>query len=93
MLNSAISLKILEVMLSECHKTTKRINKMNQVWSEGERNFIRENAGHLTDKQGAAKLSRLVGRNITVNAWRKQRQKMGISKKPGRGVCKVERKQ
>jgi hypothetical protein len=66
---------------------------MNQVWSEGERNFIRENAGHLTDKQGAAKLSRLVGRNITVNAWRKQRQKMGISKKPGRGVCKVERKQ
>ena len=66
---------------------------MNQVWSEGERNFIRENAEHLTDKQGAAKLSRLVGRNITVNAWRKQRQKMGISKKPGRGVCKVERKQ
>ena len=62
---------------------------MNQVWSEVERKFVRDNAGILTDKEGAAQLSRITGRKVTIHAWRKQRQKMGISKMPGRGICKI----
>ena len=63
---------------------------MNQVWTEAEKNFIRVSAEHLTDEAGAARLSEVAGRPITVDAWRKQRQNMGIKKKPGRGVCKVQ---
>ena len=62
---------------------------MNQVWSEAEKQFIKDSAKTLTDEVGAIELSKVCGRIITVNAWRKQRQKMGIKKKPGRGVCSV----
>jgi len=68
----------------------KRRKKMNKVWSETEKQFIKENASRLSDEMGAAKLSEIVARNITVHAYRKQRQCMGIRKKPGRGVCAVE---
>lgn len=64
---------------------------MNQVWSEMEREFIRNNASLITDKQGAEKLSQITGRRVTIHAWRKQRQKMGISKMPGRGICRIRR--
>ena len=62
---------------------------MHQVWSESEKQFIRDSAGTLTDAAGAIELSKVCGRIVTVNAWRKQRQKMGIKKKPGRGICSV----
>ena len=65
---------------------------MNQVWSQAEKEFIKDAAGRLTDEAGAIELSKVCGRVITVNAWRKQRQKMGIKKKPGRGICSVEDK-
>lgn len=61
----------------------------NEVWSEAEKNFIRDSAEHLTDAQGAVELSKVAGRPITIDAWRKQRQKLGIRKKPGRGICSV----
>jgi len=64
---------------------------MNQVWTEAERQFIKDSAGTLTDEAGAVELSKVCGRIITVNAWRKQRQKMGIKKNPGRGVCSVKK--
>lgn len=63
---------------------------MNRVWTEVEREFVRKNAGNLTDEHGARKLGELVRRDITKEAWRKQRQKLGIKKKPGRGVCELE---
>ena len=63
---------------------------MNAVWTEQEKEFVKQNAGVLTDKEGAEKLSRVTGRNITLHAWRKQRQKIGISKMPGRGICKIQ---
>ena len=66
---------------------------MNQIWSEVERKFVRDNAGILTDKQGAEQLSRITGRKVTIHAWRKQRQKMGISKLPGRGICRINNTQ
>jgi hypothetical protein len=67
---------------------------MNQIWTEIETQFIRENAALLTDKVGAAQLSSIVGRHISVNAWRKKRQArqaLGLTKAPGRGVCKLAR--
>ena len=45
------------------------------------------------DKEGAEQLSRITGRRVTLHAWRKQRQKMGISKMPGRGICRINYKQ
>ena len=62
---------------------------MNTVWNNEEKTFIRENANKMTDKEGAAKLSELSNRNISMHAWRKQRQKLGIRKANGRGVCQV----
>lgn len=62
---------------------------MNQVWSPVEEEFIKQNAGKVTDEVGAAQLSEIVRRRISIHSWRKKRQKLGITKLPGRGVCKV----
>lgn len=64
---------------------------MNSVWTDGEREFVRQNADRLTDATGAAQLSSIVGRNITVYSYRKQRQNMNVVKKHGRGVNAVNR--
>jgi len=64
---------------------------MNSVWNEVERQFIRDNAGKITDEEGARLLSEIAGRAITIHAWRKQRQKLGLKKAPGRGVCKLDK--
>jgi len=66
---------------------------MNKVWAEEEKEFIRNNADTMTDKVLSAKLSRITGRNVTLQAVRKQRQKMGIAKQPGRGICEVVKKE
>ena len=65
---------------------------MNKVWTTEEKEFIRYNAGQMTDKTLSAKLSKITGRNVTLQAVRKQRQKMGIAKQPGRGICAVVEK-
>tara|TARA_Y100001938_G_scaffold53953_1_gene75400 strand:- start:2251 stop:2532 length:282 start_codon:yes stop_codon:yes gene_type:complete len=78
------------ILYPKKHKEVNKVRKiMNQVWSEAEKQFIRDSAGKLTDEAGAIELSKVCGRIVTVNAWRKQRQKMGIKKNPGRGVCSV----
>ena len=62
---------------------------MNKVWSESEKDFIKNNAGIMTDNILAIKLSQITGRNVTLQAVRKQRQKLGIAKIPGRGKCGI----
>lgn len=62
---------------------------MNKIWSDSEKNFIRANAATMKDRELAAKLSEMSGRNVTIQAVRKQRQKMGIQKAQGRGVCSL----
>lgn len=62
---------------------------MNQKWSETERQFIRENAGILTDSVIRDKLQQMSGKAISLQALRKQRQKLGILKLSGRGKCVV----
>ena len=66
---------------------------MNKVWTAEEKEFIRNNADDMTDKVLSAKLSKITGRNVTLQAVRKQRQKMGIAKQPGRGICAIVEKE
>ena len=66
---------------------------MNQVWKEHEKTFIKDNAQTMKDKELAAKLTKITGRNVTIQAVRKQRQKLGITKKQGRGICGVVQKE
>lgn len=60
---------------------------MNKVWTNEEKEFIKNNAGMMTDKVLSIKLSQITGRRVSLQSVRKQRQKMGISKQPGRGIC------
>ena len=60
---------------------------MNIKWTVEEKEFIKDNAGFMKDKELARELENKSGRSITVDALRKVRQKLGIKKKHGRGVC------
>ena len=62
---------------------------MNRKWTESERRFIVEKAHRLTDNDIADRLTRSTGRSISVNAVRKTRQRRGIIKQSGRGICKL----
>jgi hypothetical protein len=64
---------------------------MNVVWTEAEKNFIRDNAGRLKDWEIAMSLTRLTGRHVTLHSIRGARHRLGIKKRPGRGVCEVRR--
>lgn len=63
---------------------------MNRVWSDAERAFIKANAATMKDKELADKLASMTGRKVSLQALRKQRQKLSIAKKPGRGICGVK---
>ena len=78
--------------LTNCHFSYGE-KQMNKVWTEEEKQFISNNANMMTDKVLSAKLSQITGRNVTLQAVRKQRQKMGIAKQPGRGICAVVQKE
>ena len=60
---------------------------MNIKWTREEKEFIRENAAFMKDRELAQKLTDKSGRRVTVDALRKVRQKLGIKKKHGRGIC------
>ena len=65
---------------------------MNIKWSEDEKDFIRANAAAMKDVEMADYLTAHTGRLVTLDAIRKVRQKLGIAKKPGRGICGVVNK-
>lgn len=62
---------------------------MNKVWNHEDRQFIMSNANDMTDEQLAKYFTNRLNRNVTLHAVRKQRQKLGLTKKPGRGVCEL----
>ena len=62
---------------------------MNIKWSEKERQFVIDNAATMKDKDLADKISQMAGRTVTLDAVRKVRQKLGIKKKRGRGICGI----
>jgi ribosomal protein S24E len=63
---------------------------MNLIWNQEEKDFIANFADTMKDKDIAAKLTQITGRYVSLQAVRKQRQKMGIQKSPGRGLCEVK---
>jgi len=62
---------------------------MNIKWSENDKNFVRENAHCMKDKEIAEILTEQTGRNVSLQAVRKMRQKLGVKKKCGRGICEL----
>lgn len=60
-----------------------------KTWGAVEEQFITENAANMKDEELAKALSALVGRNVSIQSIRKQRQKLGIYKLSGRGRCGV----
>ena len=62
---------------------------MNIKWSEDEKDLIRANAAIMKDLELAEYMTIYAGRLVTLDAIRKVRQKLGIAKKPGRGICGV----
>ncbi len=60
-----------------------------KVWTPNEDRFIIENAGKMKDKELAELMSETFLRKITVQAVRKERQKLNVLKSPGRGKCQV----
>jgi len=62
---------------------------MNKKWSIEEENFLKENVGILTDAKLANKLTELTGRAVSMLSVRKKRQKLGLKKAQGRGVCSL----
>ena len=62
---------------------------MNIKWSAEDRQFIKDNAHCMKDKDIAAEITLRSGRLVSLGAVRKMRQRMGVTKKSGRGVCKL----
>ena len=63
---------------------------MNIKWTDEERQFIKDNAAFMKDKELAEKISEMSDRKVTLDAVRKVRQKLGIKKKQGRGICGIK---
>lgn len=65
---------------------------MNKTWSESAKKFVRDNAATMKDIEIAEKISEMLGKKVSLQAVRKQRQKMGIKKSHGRGICALAKK-
>jgi len=63
---------------------------MNIKWTTADKQFVRENASTIKDKDLATVLSRRNQRIISIDAVRKLRQRLGIIKKSGRGKCELK---
>jgi len=57
-------------------------------WASNELEYIKNNINDYNDKNLAEKLSEMTGETITTGMIRRQRRKLGISKKRGRPVKK-----
>ena len=57
---------------------------MNIKWTMSDKQFIKDNASHIKDKDLAKELSLRNQRSISLDAVRKLRQRLGIIKKSGR---------
>ena len=63
---------------------------MNIKWTMSDKQFIKDNASHIKDKDLAKELSLRNQRSISLDAVRILRQRLGIIKKIGRGRWELE---
>ena len=66
---------------------------MNKVWTQEEKDFIRQNSAYMRDKDMAEAISKIRGKKVSVQALRKQRAKLGINKMGGRGNFNLVKQQ
>jgi hypothetical protein len=64
---------------------------MNKKWKINEENYLKENVNIYTDEEISHRLTQMSGREVTMLAVRKKRQKLGLKKAQGRGYCKLEK--
>jgi hypothetical protein len=63
---------------------------MNIKWTLEDKQFIKDHASNVKDKDLATKLSERNQRTVSIDAVRKLRQRLGIIKKSGRGRCELK---
>ena len=63
---------------------------MNSKWTVLDKQFVRENASSIKDKDLAHILEIKNERPVSLDSVRKLRQRLGITKKRGRGKCELE---
>tara|TARA_R100000664_G_C2717415_1_gene112010 strand:- start:374 stop:571 length:198 start_codon:yes stop_codon:yes gene_type:complete len=63
---------------------------MNIKWTQADKQFIKDHAWNVKDKDLAIELSERNQRSVSIDAVRKLRQRMGIFKKSGRGRCELK---
>ena len=63
---------------------------MNIKWTTADKQFVRENASTVKDKDLAVELGMRNQRQVSLDSIRKLRQRLGIIKKRGRGRCELE---
>ncbi len=63
---------------------------MNNMWTNDENRFVRNNSKRMTDEQMAVAFMGKFDRSMNKEQIRKHRQRLGIKKSGGRGVCVVE---
>lgn len=51
--------------------------------------FVEENAGVMTDSEALGALNTRFNTNVSLPAYRRTRQSMGLKKAPGRGVKRL----
>ena len=67
----------------------------NKKWTQYEKQFIADNATNMTDKVLAQELNKMAvntksGKSYTLKSVRLMRQRLGLKKMNGRGVCKID---
>ena len=70
----------------------KNLNKRGSEkkrWSHVEEQFVRQNAGKLTDEEMVEKMRKIFSREVSLPSLRKKRQRMKIKKEGGRGRCSL----
>lgn len=64
---------------------------MNIKWTSEQKELVKQLAGKMTDKDLAIFLSQKLQRPITRDAVRKLRQRLGVRKQHGRGICGIQK--
>lgn len=64
---------------------------MNIKWTSEQKELVKQLAGKMTDKDLAIFLSQKLQRPITRDAVRKLRQRLGVRKQHGRGICRIQK--
>lgn len=62
---------------------------VTKIWTPEEIEYVKNHSNDMTDEELARNLNHIYENRRTFSAVRKVRQRMGIAKASGRGVCKV----